>query len=124
MTRAAAVPPDPENAPGRDPLSTAAALRIARAKIENPDRYVKGALAVDASGKPTRPHFPNAVRWSLDGALGADVQTRLYLTRSVGKPVFEFEEAAKTTHADVLALIDSAIKRLEAAHAAALAPAL
>lgn len=96
-------------------------LRVARAKIASPDHWIKGALAVDASGRRTRSHYPEAVRWSLDGVLGNDVQTRLYLTRIVGRPVFEFENAAKTTHADVLNLIDSAIERQERAHAIAAA---
>lgn len=115
----------PETLKGTSPAILIAALRAARKKIERLDLWAKDYMAFNAEGKPVQPHWPEAVRWSLDGALGGDVQTRLYLTRILGKPLFEFEHLPKTTHQDVLDLIDSAIARQERAHerASALAPA-
>ena len=111
------------------PTEIAALLRKARAKIEQPECWTKGANARDKQGRRIDSEkSPKAACWCANGAifwaapdkreahqllrilqLHASVTTLLY--------VHSFNDDPTTTHADILALFDRAIAAQEAANA-------
>lgn len=93
-------------------------LRAARAKIERPECWTKGAFARDAVGGECMSSEPDAVCWCSDGAIGAVIATTDVhdfcafeaLSRAIGNlHVAEWNDAPERTHAEVLAAFDAAI---------------
>ena len=96
-------------------------LIAARALIPTPKQWTKRAHARDATGAPVSGLSPNAVCLCSDGALwragGYKVTKCNYLLAGDalnsaigGGSYVAFNDATTTTHADVLAMFDDAIK--------------
>lgn len=100
-------------------------LKAARELLSDPAKWTKGAGARDADGNPVGDRYRGAICWCLDGALrrhrfkfdpsGEDYTRAL---RALGKiarsrsnhtGIVAFNDNPKTTHADVLSLLDEAI---------------
>lgn len=110
-------------------------LRLVRSLLADPARWTKGAMAKDASGENVSPHSPKATCWCLVGAVykvrddNPDVRgscvgdtidiskaiDRAVSARGFGRNCAAYQDRADTTHADVLSLIDEAIKGLDPA---------
>lgn len=100
--------------------STLEILRAAREKIADPDRWVKGELAIDGEGLriETASGAHRGVRWCAVGACcavaGMDWTTAGDALEAVaGESVVDFNDTH--THAEVLALFDRTIAEQEAA---------
>lgn len=96
------------------------ALREARALIQDPERWTRGVLARDANGREVDEHADAAVCWCLEGAVarvcaqsGCGFYEAWGPVRSAAAfvPLAEFNDSH--SHADVLAVLDKAIARLE-----------
>ena len=98
-------------------------LKAARAKIENPKNWIKGNVALDASGSAVDPLNPAACRFCGIGALRAsgapirDYWAALNYLEAV-EPVSDnhfwiYNDAAKTTHKQVLKAFTAAIAKAE-----------
>jgi hypothetical protein len=102
-------------------------LRDARAKIAEPDAWIKGDLARDIDGNVVEPAGADACQWCLEGALYAaagtfpatpfdwDVYAAWSIVRTCAPTdaVYAFNDALETTHEEVLAVLDCAIARAE-----------
>jgi hypothetical protein len=102
-----------------------AALRAARAHIADPAKWTQGAMAHDVHGTRCEPNSRAAVKWDAFGAFFA-VRPNTAATHAAQDALLaavppgyhlisDYNDAAETTHADILALFDSAIAREEAA---------
>jgi hypothetical protein len=137
------MPRDPHH-----PQRVATLLRAARVRLDSPDRWLHDNPdeAVDAKGQAVLPMDPEAARWDVYGALGAEASRdqdtqhdRLvddaleYLEEVVDgtsgpspfSAVMRWHDAAGRTHEDVLTALDAAIvlaDRDAAAGAEAVAP--
>lgn len=92
-------------------------LTRARARIEKPEAWTKGAIARTSDDERTLARDPQATCWCALGAIAAErggevhhpawqaVQQQLPAGESIGS----FNDHPDTTHADVLALFDRAI---------------
>lgn len=92
-----------------------ALLVAARAKIDTPDKWCKGVLAMDVHGCPVGEKSSKARRWcalgcvqSVAGDDNLDDIAVGFLYRNVGH-ISTFNDDEETTHADVLAMFDLAI---------------
>lgn len=107
-------------------------LRRVRERLSVPERWTKGVFARNHKGEPVPPDSPHAVCWCVNGAvqsLSIDFQLRDDVFRALlGIKSIErrthvllvndaqvFNDARETTHAILLARLDAAIARLEAA---------
>lgn len=99
-------------------------LRAARALIENPEKWIKGAEAQDAEGRRVTPNDVRAVCWCVTGAieraLGSDDEYRPMITAArvfadaVGaRYAYVYNDRKDVTHADVMAAFDRAIAAAE-----------
>lgn len=95
-------------------------LTQARDLISDPARWTRGVYARDAEGRETASRSESAVCWCVHGAI-RKVTGSVYDTLFSGRyaqaalpegysEVHEFNDDPKTTHSDVLALFDRAIK--------------
>lgn len=105
-------------------MSPAEVLRAARAKIEDPSRWLKGRYACDDGGFTIFEHSVYATSWCAVGAVGAIVsptspewwEATAYLRGQVSSrfcSVQLFNDHEKTTHADVMRVFDRAIEQAE-----------
>ena len=119
-------------------MTTRELLRKARSIIEDPKRWCKKTNAADVSGKPCHPSSNRALRFCLYGAVDragtpeghADI-VRAHtvacnaLTDIIGREKYDdgfakytgpagFNDDPKTTHRDILKLIDRAIEEAPA----------
>lgn len=107
-------------------MNTRAVLLGARALIATPDRWLKGALGVDASGRVMgglHDFLPNAhlaVAFCVTGALYAagglaagHAAEMAMATQLGGRSILVFNEDKATTHRQVLGLIDSTVASLD-----------
>ena len=104
-------------------------LIAARAKIEAPERWTKGAYARHASGRPAGPEIGNADCWCIVGAVTAvmgikagclDAAICRMLSDAAGieayaEDITEWNDAPGRTHAEVLATFDRAIAAADSA---------
>lgn len=99
------------------------ALRAAREKISSPERWTQGTWARGANDRVAKLGNP-AVCWCIWGALVPTESTTMYGVAedayealrddpAVGGCPIAYNDKATTTHADVLALFDRTIARLE-----------
>lgn len=104
--------------------TTAAVLRRAKALIDTPAKWTKGALARDAAGTrlpwSARPPYDGAVCFCAEGALakaaGESLPHRPWMAmqEAVGTDsLFEWNDEPTTTHAEVMAAFDRAIAACE-----------
>ena len=99
-------------------------LKAARALIDTPEKWTKGAYGRTADHSPTSYRDPRAVCHCMLGALRsigpADWLRQEELVEDVmtgyghHSHIPTFNDAPTTTHADVLAVFDMAIERAEA----------
>ncbi len=90
------------------------ALVASRKKIENPENWMQGALARDANGALVEPASKRAVCWCAIGAIQAaawpcDYPVARKLETYI-EPLLVDEFNDSSTHDQVLALFDRAIK--------------
>jgi len=98
-------------------------LKAARAKIADPDHWTQGTSARNHDGKYTNPCNYDAVSWCASGALySVDTSHESYheaIAALAGIPapdgaVYKVVEINDNgSHAEVLALFDAAIRRIE-----------
>lgn len=101
----------------------AAALRAVKKLVERPEAWTKGAIARDAEGVEVNETDRSAVCWCLFGAIGRvawreEEEVSRYLCRAGSSgpgpgEITLWNDAPERTHADVLALLDRAIKEVE-----------
>ena len=106
-----------------------ATLRAARELIAKPEAWTKVFFARDATGKQAQANSPRAVCWCIFGALeraaidihasdeahnaaAEELDKQLRAQGSPSPTVVDFNDTC--THAEVLALFDATIARLEA----------
>ena len=100
-------------------------LKRARALIETPDKWVRGAFARDADGFPVKHLSDAACKFCARGAFlraaNASVldnhPAEIFLDRAHSgkrRSYVSLNDAEETTHADILALFDRAIEKAEA----------
>ena len=99
--------------------TTLALARRVRALLEAPERWTQGAFARTRKGQPCESDDSDAVCWCIRGALtksagGRDSPARNDLLDVVERCVpclslAVWNDAKSTTHADVLALLDTVI---------------
>lgn len=99
-------------------MTTKEILIAARAKIEAPERWLRGARAMDHRGSIVSPGSPRATRWSPSGAItvsGGDAaarskaRTSLRAAMKTYRTIDEWADYPDRTHAEVLAAFDRAI---------------
>lgn len=103
-------------------MTTKEILIAARAKIADPRAWTKGAAARTAGGSPVNPIDDRACSWCILGALDAvdrvEGPHRMDVVAALRREippcagdrfVHNYNDAAATEHADVLALFDRAI---------------
>ncbi len=92
-------------------------LRAARETLSSPERWTKGSAGKNALGQKIASYSTDAVCWCLFGAVARteapwqeqhDALT--LLCDAIGGPVVGFNDAKATTHADVVRVLDTAIK--------------
>lgn len=93
-------------------------LRAAKELINTPERWTKGCLARTQQGDPTIVDDPDAVCFCMLGALakvsqGQNHYTGEILYEELEEPISNFNDDENTTHADVMAAFDRAIKLAE-----------
>lgn len=91
-------------------------LQAMRARLSDPGAWTKGANARDAEGNVVPFKSPDAVCWSLQGARGMlppdqFLATRDILRNGTGMRWVYFNDAAVTTHDDVLFVLDDLIAK-------------
>lgn len=95
-------------------------LEAVYALIEDPKRWTQGQYAKDKTGKSVSALAPEACRWCVMGAFECVEKTeslgneRWAFHEAVlgnNRSVVDFNDAGDTTHAEVLALLTSAIER-------------
>jgi hypothetical protein len=100
-------------------------LRDARTLLDSHEKWTKGAFARDSDGRAVCYDSVSACCWCLEGAVayaeGVGVRTHtnsaLYeLSRDLParESIYTFNDQSSRTHAEVLALLDTTIARLEA----------
>lgn len=101
-------------------------LKSARALIDTPEKWTKGALARDARGEQVCSRSAEAVCFCSEGAISAvtafgefewltsegDAFKALSGAVPEGLTVYHFNDRASTTHTDIMALFDRAIESL------------
>ena len=102
-------------------MTTLDVLKAARELISDPARWTQGFFARDGAGMPAYASDPRATRWCLEGALikfclgDASYAAALMVLRREQPvpqlPAYVYND--DHTHAEVLALFDAAIARLE-----------
>lgn len=104
-------------------MSTLDVLRAARALIRDPARWTQNFWAKDATGFDCAPDAPGAVCWCAAGAINNIAPGDLDAVQALDAvvpaeysgygthPLFAYND--DRTHAEVLALFDAAIARLE-----------
>lgn len=112
-------------------MTTLEILKAARELISAPERWTKGHFAKNGAGIATYCRSSSAVCWCASGAtawvvqdedassgvaddIDADVELAKTLGGSNPGDVASFNDQPTTTHAEVLALFDRTIARLEA----------
>lgn len=104
-------------------MNTLEILKAARALIEKPEHWSKGAFARDPRGNGVSPINKTAVCWCAAGSVrnvGLISQVELYAALGVLRTalpaeagrlagVITFNDRPDTTHADIIALFDRAI---------------
>ena len=105
-------------------MSVADTLRAARAKIEQPEAWTKGRLAVNKrTGNSVHPKHRLATCWCAEGAIvaveksQADYISALAAMERALPPfvrLVNWNDNGFRTHAEVLALFDVAIEKSEA----------
>ena len=102
-------------------MKTSKILRAARAKIEAPERWIKGDSARNAEGCYVVSWSPFAVCWCGSGAnhavlgLAGDWSAAdEALETAVGGDFPDWQDAPERTHPEVLAAFDKAIAEREA----------
>lgn len=108
---------------GEHIVSAAQVLRDAKELISAPERWTKGAYARDSAGHPVWEMADEAVCWCATGAvcratindstLAPEALEALNNTKSSGRGVAGYNDAAGTTHEDVMAWFDRAIAAAE-----------
>jgi hypothetical protein len=102
--------------------TTVELLRAARAKIERPGCWTKGAEARSVMRRPVKPTSPSAVSWCPIGALrlvagdnqdGFDECLDLIYTANGISHVIRANDEKKTTHGAVVLWFDKAIAAAE-----------
>ncbi len=109
------------------------ALIAARAKIDAPEKWTKGAHARDSEGKVVDILSRNACRFCADGAFRSlgepwrwwiareELVRATQLCPAEETEIIRFNDAPATTHADIMALFDRAIaterEKLQPPHA-------
>lgn len=102
-------------------MSVRQILVAARAKIADPGDWTKGASARDVCGRPSPVHDYQSVCWCATGAIRFVSPSRLSGSAAIqflrsetpfDMGVHVFNDAPKTTHAEVLSLFDRAIAAL------------
>lgn len=97
-------------------------LKKVRALLSNPDRWTKGEMARNMFGAPIDPAGPNVTCWCIMGAVHHETNDDPFLAGSAyqivraqlqGRSVSEFNDDPTTTHADIMAILDKAIKSSE-----------
>ena len=103
-------------------------LKGARELLSDPERWTRGAFARDRKGGPVTPFNPRACQWCVTGAINATSSigcacanrgAALALWKTLvergdhTRLVAQFNDDPCTAHADVLALLDATIERLE-----------
>lgn len=96
-------------------------LRSMKARLSTPTKWARGASARDKHGIKCHPTQERAVCWCLLGALGlagepgGDRLNAALILHDVLPEEFntipQFNDAKKTTHADVLSVLDKAIEQ-------------
>lgn len=102
-------------------MSTLDVLKAARALISDPARWHQGNWACDAAGNDVEPLYMGAVRWCAAGAINKIGQpNKDVVDQAVNTVQCAIEDDATIfdvndygTHAEVLALFDTAIQQLE-----------
>lgn len=102
-------------------MATIDVLRAMKARLSTPAKWARGVAARDKHGIRCRAEHERAVCWCLLGALGlsgAQGPDRLgaaLILHSVlpdgSNTIPQFNDSKKTTHADVLAVLDKAIEK-------------
>lgn len=96
--------------------------RRVRELLSEPGRWTQGAYARTAAGTPCSSTAAEAVCWCLRGALSkaahgepskARYELRQQLDAATLVPTWEWNDRRSTRHADVLALLDRVIARME-----------
>ncbi len=115
--RSSAKPADPTRRPFQA-MSALQVLQATRKKISLPGNWCKGTWARNALGNPVDKFSSSAVAWDLMGALlivsaAPGVMKALSLLRTANgdRPLGPFND--RSTHEEVLALLDSAIDLAE-----------
>lgn len=105
-------------------MTTAEILRAARAKIDTPEKWTRGAYARTKSGRIVGPECASAVHLCAVGAVTAAASPAMtvddalvVLARELPSAggITNFNDHPGTTHADILALFDRAIAAAERA---------
>ena len=108
-------------------MTTRQILTAAKARIANPEHWCQRAFAMTTAGKATLPRSPGAVRWCVSGSLMLSSDTDqegywLLRRRAIAAGFRDVAHLNDTgTHADVMAVLDAAIKEA-GAHSRAKAP--
>lgn len=105
-------------------MTLASDLRAVRAVIDTPEKWTKGAFARKVNGDPGS--YSEAVCFCILGAIRVALSNnrflrtdlRNHLRVALPNPIEhdaldDFNDAPSTTHADVMALFDVAIKKAE-----------
>jgi hypothetical protein len=109
-------------------LNDIAALKAARAKIENPNNWCTGSRAQDANGYTAFPLDANAAKWCAEGACvfvcGGYYTQFNRLTKMLSKMAFRltgYDDITEVNdlcgHAKVLETFDQTIRKAEKKHA-------
>lgn len=108
-------------------MSTLDILKAARAKIEKPENWTQGHLALRSDGRIVGPDNPEAVCWCAEGAIRAVSRktkgdfNAAYAALQDALPsqyvgyVHVFNDDICTAHGGVLSVFDRAIAKLEKA---------
>lgn len=100
-------------------LTTLEILRRVRRKILKPENWAQGWWGRMANGEPCDPDSSKAVAWCLFSACQT-VDKNIYNTDRVSRALglegglTRFNDAPETTHADVIRVLNRAIRRLAA----------
>lgn len=106
-------------------MTPAEILRKARALIDAPEKWTRGALARDADRIPQWPADESATCFCSLGAIvkasgreagqehAPDTASRRAMERAIGQNIETWNDDPATTHADVLAAFDRAIALAE-----------
>jgi hypothetical protein len=101
------------------PHTAAGILRLARAKIDTPEKWTQGAPARDMLGSPVDFDTPDATAWCALAAIETNAadyrQAREILLRAArAESIINWNDSPSRTHAEVLAAFSRAIELAEA----------